>query len=111
MLMIYVGSFERLTWSAKRSPCSTALNFAAKVEKKFTVYTTGKVVPGGTKTELSDLVDAYVRKGTSCQNRSSVLSLPKARLVDLNSPVLRIVLHSRSILAATARLCPLTRTG
>jgi predicted nucleotide-binding protein len=40
--------------------------------EKFTVYTTGRVVPGGTKTELSDLVDAFVRKGAKPQTAQAM---------------------------------------
>jgi hypothetical protein len=51
----------------EEKPVQYGTQFRCKGGEKFTVYTTGKVVLGGTKTELSDLVDAHVRKGAKPQ--------------------------------------------
>ncbi len=51
----------------EEKPVQHGIQLRCKGGEIFTVYKTGRVVSGGKKSELSELVDAYVEKGTKPQ--------------------------------------------
>ena len=51
----------------EEKPVQHGTQLRCKGGEIFTVYKTGKIVSGGRKTELCELVDAHARKGTKPQ--------------------------------------------